>query len=274
MKMTEEESKEFQEFLKWKADQKKKEVKEEVQENKTESSNQVVSPEKVGGGGKVVLLFSFLFVVFIVIFACIVSMVSHDIPRTNNVEKEPPVRATAEQRKANALVIAKKDSIKRAQKATLFKELSKDFYKKKDDYSDSYWMLPNNYPKFINVNKVCCYIDFNSNDNTPNSLHFKLCYTSEDWLFIRNVKFNCDGKVFTYIPDEVNRDNDSSIWEWFDERVTAENEPLFQAIANASKVKMKINGDQYYDERVLSNKERYYIKQAYKYYKALGGTFI
>ena len=37
---------------------------------------------------------------------------------------------------------------------------------------------------------------------------------------------------------------------------------------------MKINGDQYYDERVLSNKERYYIKQAYKYYKALGGTFI
>ena len=58
--MTEEESKEFQEFLKWKADQKKKEVKEEVQENKTESSNQVVSPEKVGGGGKVVLLFSFL----------------------------------------------------------------------------------------------------------------------------------------------------------------------------------------------------------------------
>ena len=73
-------------------------------------------------------------------------------------------------------------------------------------------------------------------------------------FFIRNVKFNCDGKVFTYIPDEVNRDNDSSIWEWFDERVTAENEPLFQAIANASKVKMKINGDQYYDERVLSNK--------------------
>ena len=42
--------------------------------------------------------------------------------------------------------------------------------------------------KFINVNKVCCYIDFNSNDNTPNNLHFKLCYTSDDWLFYTECK--------------------------------------------------------------------------------------
>lgn len=51
--------------------------------------------------------------------------------------------------------------------------------------------------------------------------------------------FNCDGNNYTYTPEKVDRDNDTRIWEWFDEQVSAEDEPLIKAIANAKTVKMK-----------------------------------
>ena len=66
------------------------------------------------------------------------------------------------------------------------------------------------------------------------------------------------------------------IWEWCDEAVVGGNsvdEKFIAKIANAKSVKVKMNGSQYYDTRVLTAEQIKSIKDTYEYYKALGGKF-
>ncbi len=172
-------------------------------------------------------------------------------------------KAKAEAAKAAALKKQKNDSI--------LAVVKKDFHNKKDEFSDKVWIEPNNEPKYTNQNAVYCY--FEKDGGSVSNFRLRLQYTSDDWLFIENVIFNCDGNNYTYTPEKVDRDNDTRIWEWFDEQVSAEDEPLIKAIANAKTVKMKLNGQQYYDVRTMTKAQIYFIKQAYTYYKLSGGQF-
>lgn len=61
--------------------------------------------------------------------------------------------------------------------------------------------------------------------------------------------------------------------EWCDESIDSKYEFLISAIANAKNVKVKFQGDQYYDVRTLSSEEIKYIKKTYDFYLALGGEF-
>ena len=55
--------------------------------------------------------------------------------------------------------------------------------------------------------------------------------------------FNIDGDNVTFIPNDVERDNDyGRIWEWSDEPASLESS-LVEKIANAKSVKVKFNGD-------------------------------
>ena len=86
-----------------------------------------------------------------------------------------------------------------------------------------------------------------------------------------------DGSVYTYTPTDMQTDNgivddESKIWEWFDESLSGMDYSTFEAIGNAKVVKMKLNGRQYYDSRRLTKSEIYYIGKTLKYYKELGGV--
>lgn len=147
-----------------------------------------------------------------------------------------------------------------------------DFIFKKDEFENRTWVEPQNRPKYTNVNKIFCYFQLND----EKASNFRLCiqYTADDWLFIKKITFNIDGgRNIIYIPQKMERDNNSTIWEWCDDQIDNKYEFLISAIANAKKVKVKFDGQQYYDIRTLSSAEIKYIKKTYNFYLALGGEF-
>lgn len=155
---------------------------------------------------------------------------------------------------------------------SIIKVFRPDFTIKKDEFSNSVWVEPKNKPRYNNVNKIFCYFELNG--NKASNFRFRIQYTADDWLFIRQMVFNINNnRNIVYLPQEMERDNKSTIWEWCDESIDSKYEFLISAIANAKKVKVKFIGDQYYDIRTLSSEEIRYIKKTYNFYLALGGEF-
>ena len=67
----------------------------------------------------------------------------------------------------------------------------------------------------------------------------------------------------------MKRDNsDGYIWEWFDEIIDPQSD-LVQALANSNRVRIKLNGSDYYDIRTLSQKQIQGIKETYELYNLL-----
>ncbi len=170
-----------------------------------------------------------------------------------------------------------KDSIVKKQKQDSInnikiKELSQYFTEKKDEFSDIKWIEPKTRPKYTNQNGYCMY--FAIENGVAVNPRFLIQYEDDDWLFIKYMIFNIDGENITFIPQNMETDcgNGGRIWEWCDE--SAKNyEELIKKIAYAKSVKIKMNGTQYYDIKIMSAKQIQYFKYSYEYYKALGGTF-
>ena len=152
------------------------------------------------------------------------------------------------------------------------KDLKKYFTEKKDEFESYTWVKPKSRPVYINQNGFYCYFQKN-NDGTVSNLRFVGQYAAEDWLFIRNIKFNIDGQTFNYVPNEMKTDHDSSIWEWFDDSVGYNNSNIIDAISKAKSVKIRFNGDQYYKDKIMSSDNIQSIKRTSEYYKALGGRY-
>lgn len=165
--------------------------------------------------------------------------------------------------------ISKVDSAK-------IKELKGFFREKKDEFSPDgkTWIKPKSSPAYTNQNGVYCY--FQTENNIPNNLRFRVQYYSDEWLFFSKIQFSIDGKAYEYIP--MNTETDSGdggyIWEWFDENISASSDKeLLNALANAKTAKMKFIGRQYYDVKNVTKEQINGIKRTIDYYKALGGNF-
>ena len=92
------------------------------------------------------------------------------------------------------------------------------------------------------------------------------------WLFQVDSIFNIDGKVFEYRRLDFNTDcSGGQIWEWCDLQLS--DTDLIRALENAKSIKIKMNGDKYYDTRTLKSATITSIQNTIKYYKALGGKF-
>ena len=151
------------------------------------------------------------------------------------------------------------------------KELKSLFKHKKDEFSESQteWITPIASAKYRNENGIYCYF-------SKNNLRFVFQYHSDDWLFINKCQFLIDDKPFTYIPDQMKRDNDETgITEWFDDNVNenSETKKLINALANAKTAKVRLNGDSYYHVTNITSKQIKSIKNTLEYYKALGYSF-
>ena len=142
-------------------------------------------------------------------------------------------------------------------------------------FQTSCGLPPKTAPKSVNRNGVYCY--FVMYEGKPVTLRFRYQYYSDEWLFIESMIFNIDGENITIIPDmDTDCGDGGKIWEWCDEAVIGGNsvdEKFIAKIANAKSVKVKMNGSQYYDTRVLTAEQIKSIKDTYEYYKALGGKF-
>ena len=112
-----------------------------------------------------------------------------------------------------------------------------------------------------------------NSDKTVYNMRFIMQYESDSWLFVEDCVFNIDGENVNYTPKKMERDNNSRIWEWFDDKVDSHSAYLLHKIANAKKVKIKLNGRQYYDTRSVKSKDVSSIKKSLDFYEALGGVY-
>ena len=148
-------------------------------------------------------------------------------------------------------------------------KLKSYFSFKKDEFGGQVWVEPKDAPKYVNVNGVYCY--FMLVDGKPSNLRFKIQYRADDWLFIQSYKFLVDGDTYDYVPNKVERDNDTYIWEWSDNQVTTLSEPLLKSLSNAKTVKIRFVGRQYHKDKDITAKQIASIKRTLEYFYALGG---
>ena len=155
------------------------------------------------------------------------------------------------------------------------KELTKYFRQKKDEYStdNKIWYKPKSSPEYANANGIYCY--FCTENGIPNNLRFKLQYYADDWLFFKSVQFSVDEKAFEFIPLKTETDNGDGgyIWEWFDEALSSSDKDLIYALANAKSAKMKLNGRQYYKEKIITQEQINSIKRTLDLYHSMGGQY-
>ena len=140
---------------------------------------------------------------------------------------------------------------------------------RKDEFGGQVWVEPKDAPKHVNVNGVFCY--FMLVDGKPSNLRFRIQYRADDWLFIQSYKFLIDGNTYDYVPNKVERDNDTYIWEWSDSPVTILSESLLKSLSNANTVKIRFVGRQYHKDKDITDKQIASIKRTLEYFYALGG---
>lgn len=113
-------------------------------------------------------------------------------------------------------------------------------------------------PEQVNSNSEV-YVYLSKPKNGQSTMHLRLQYVANDWLFVRRFVFKVDGKTFTVEPDsrfDIERDNDGGdVWEWYDKPVGTEELQLLESIANARSVVIRYEGDQYNKDREISNDE-------------------
>ncbi|MDR0511196.1 MAG: hypothetical protein LBH06_08915 [Rikenellaceae bacterium] len=151
-----------------------------------------------------------------------------------------------------------------------------EFFKKnKDEFSSDglTWYKHINSPKYHSSRSgIYCY--FGIRNNKPMYLRLVVQYCSEDWLFFKKIRFSIDDMAFEYIPDEVEHDNNSTIWEWCDNALIRDNDKLLiRTLSNAKDAKMKFIGSKYYDIKIISKADITAIRQTIEMYEALGGNF-
>lgn len=193
------------------------------------------------------------------------SSFSNDTDTVNTIMESVDSTSIIEEQKR----IAAEKARLQERKAELDK-LSKNFNQKKDEFSNKTWIFPKNKPKYRNRNATYCY--FMKQNNDVCNFRFVFQYVNRDWLFIKDLIFNIDGKVFEYRRLDFNTDcSGGQIWEWCDLQLS--DIDLIRSLEKAKRIKIKMNGDKYYDTRTLNSATITSIQETIKYYKALGGRF-
>ena len=193
----------------------------------------------------------------------------NELDSTNtSVEEVDSAAIIVEQKRIEAEKAAEAERVQK--KKEDLERLAKNFKQHKDEFSNKTWIFPKDKPKYRNRNATYCY--FMKQSNEVQNFRFVFQYVASDWLFIKDLIFNIDGKIYEYRRLDFNTDcGGEQIWEWCDLQLSDVN--LIRALEKAKSIKIKMNGDKYYNVRMLKASTISSIQNTIKYYKALGGVF-
>lgn len=157
----------------------------------------------------------------------------------------------------------------------LAKSLKSHFRIKKDEFNGTYRYEHKSAPEFVNQNGVYVFFLTNGEGVTPDkkNMFFSLQYYGDDWLFIKSVDFLIDGQRYYFQPSQWKHDNDSKVWEWTVDRMGV-NEDIVAALKNAKVAKMRLNGQKYNKDKVITAEQLKAIRETCQYFEALGGQII
>jgi hypothetical protein len=143
--------------------------------------------------------------------------------------------------------------------------VSSDTVKNTKYYTDS------SSPRYTNQNGFYIYAG-GSKGSTP-SLFWDIQYEGSDWLFIKSYFFNIDGFTYELTPDYgvIKTDNDTNVWEWYNEAITSEQVDLIQRIINSKSAVMRLNGTQYYKDVKITATQKAALQHVLTVFQGLGG---
>ena len=123
--------------------------------------------------------------------------------------------------------------------------------KRYDKFQDITWYSSPNSPRYRNYNAF--YIYFGSSGDSKLPLRLVVQYESDDWLFIKSAEVNVDGENYS-ISGDWERDNDSRIWEWIDEKL--DDREMIESIIKSKSAVIRFEGNQYYNTRTISASQK------------------
>ena len=137
--------------------------------------------------------------------------------------------------------------LERKQSQQALSKLSKRY----DKFQDITWYSSPNSPRYRNYNAF--YIYFGSSGDSKLPLRLVVQYESDDWLFIKSAEVNVDGENYS-ISGDWERDNDSRIWEWIDEKL--DDREMIESIIKSKSAVIRFEGNQYYNTRTISASQK------------------
>ena len=141
----------------------------------------------------------------------------------------------------------------------------------KDEVKGTSWYYDKSSPKYVNANGFFLYIG--TGKGYAPTLRLKIQYYGDDWLFIDSYFFNVDGKTKSIDPGygDIETDNDSKVWEWFDTEPNKSEVELIKSIIKSKKAVMRLEGSKYYKDVVISATQKKALQRVLTVYAGLGG---
>ena len=90
------------------------------------------------------------------------------------------------------------------------------------------------------------------------ALNYTDAKTDAGWIFFDHVIFSVDGENTTkyFNRSEIIRDNDTEVWEIADFEPNASEVQLLKSIANSTETIIRFEGDEYYEDHIVTDKEK------------------
>lgn len=196
----------------------------------------------------------------------------------NNIIEKYPQSAEADSSKmyldSIEIYKIKADKIKDEKLLNVIKPLRVEY----DKFEEYTWYYDKSTPNYSNKNYMYLYVGLSGGEGdysgTPN-LRVKIQYTADDWLFIKKYTILTDDEKYTLVPanEELKSDvfGGGKIYENFDQKVNSYNLSMYEDIAKSEEVEIKFDGNQYYDTRKLTEKEKSGIQKVLDFYNVLIG---
>ncbi|MFD2600538.1 hypothetical protein [Flavobacterium suzhouense] len=156
-----------------------------------------------------------------------------------------------------------------------FKRLISYFKLKRDEFDPSGTIryMPETSPEKPKGNAIFCYFD--QTDDLVANLRLRMQVENKEWLFYKRCQFLIDGKIFDYIPSniEFNQAGTGNVCEWFDNAINENNFVIVKALSKAKIAKVKILGRNYDKVIVFTDKDIASIDHTLELYSAMNGEF-
>lgn len=104
-------------------------------------------------------------------------------------------------------------------------------------------------------------------------LRLQMMYSGSDWIFWENLTVSVDGEKFEFNPGyyEVERNNDTRVWEWYDVLADSGDISMIEKIIKSQNTTLRFAGETYRSDLVLSSAQKRAFANVLTAYKALGG---
>lgn len=141
----------------------------------------------------------------------------------------------------------------------------------KDDVKNLKFYYDQSSPRYVNASGFYLYAGQKSK-NDP-YLFLEIQYFGSDWLFIQSYFFNIDGETYEITPNygDIETDNDSDVWEWYNQPATADNIEMIQKIIKSKKTVVRLEGRQYYKDVTVTQAQKKALQNVLTVYQGLGG---